>query len=141
MIVDNTLTEMEKKPLKVMIAEDEEDILTLYRDYLSRRGHQVVSSTITGNDVMGDFERTRPDICIIDYRLIGNTNGIDAAMKILNKYPTTPILIITGYGSVSEELKNHPELVGKSIEVLLKPVKLSQIEDAMWKLAHASKKD
>jgi DNA-binding NtrC family response regulator len=135
------MTEMEKKPLKVLIAEDEDDILTLYRDYFSARGHIVVSSSITGNDVMGDFEKTMPDICLIDYRLVGNTNGIDAAMKILNKYPSTPILIITGYGHVSEELRTHPELVGKNIEVLLKPVKMTKIEDAMWKLAHKMKKD
>lgn len=123
------------------MTEDEDDILTLYKDYFSARGHIVVSSVITGNDVMGDFEKSMPDICLIDYRLVGNTNGIDAAMKILNKYPSTPILIITGYGNVSEEIRNHPELVGKNIEVLLKPAKMTTIEKAMWKLAHATKKD
>lgn len=135
------MTEMEKKPLKVMIVEDEEDIMTLYTDYLVSRGHIVVSSIITGNGIMEDFERTRPDICLIDYRLMGNTNGIDAAMKILNKYPSTPVLILTAYGPVSEELRKHAELVGKNIEVLLKPVKLTEIEDAMWKLAHTTKKE
>jgi len=135
------MTELEKKPLKVLIAEDDDDILTLYRDYFSDRGHIVVSSTITGNDVMGDFEKTMPDVCLIDYRLVGNTNGIDAALKILNKYPSTPILIITGYGHVSEELRKHPELVGKNIEVLLKPVKMTKIEDAMWRIAQSTKKE
>ena len=32
-----------KKSLKIMIVEDEEDILTLYSDYLSKRGYHVIA--------------------------------------------------------------------------------------------------
>jgi hypothetical protein len=38
---DKCLETTTKKRLKVMIVEDEEDILTLYNDKLSRRGHRL----------------------------------------------------------------------------------------------------
>ena len=37
-----------KKPLKVMIIEDEQDILLLYKDYLISRGHNVLSYSYLG---------------------------------------------------------------------------------------------
>jgi DNA-binding response OmpR family regulator len=63
--------------LKIMILEDEEDILILYKDYLSGRGHDVVSTYLTANNVLSEFGEKLPDICLVDYRLPGKTNGLE----------------------------------------------------------------
>lgn len=120
-----------KRKLKVLIIEDEQDLLALFRDYLSGQGHEVVSCYLNANNILRDFEKNKPDICLIDYALPGDKNGIDAAIEIVSKYPSMPILFITGHESKREDLLKHPMLQDKNVEILVKPVKLLQLEFAV----------
>lgn len=58
-----------RRSLKIMIVEDEEDILILYDDFLSHRGHKVVSEYPNIDSIMSVLERETPDIFLIDYVL------------------------------------------------------------------------
>jgi DNA-binding NtrC family response regulator len=122
--------------LNIMILEDEEDILTLYKDYLLGRGYDVVSTYLTANNVMSEFGEKFPDVCLVDYRLPGKTNGLDAATEILNKFPSMPILFITAYEPLVREIKLNPFLEDKKISVLVKPVMLEEIEKTMTNLVN-----
>lgn len=115
----------------MLIIEDEQDLLALFRDYLSGQGHKVVSCYLNANNILRDFEKNKPDICLIDYALPGDKNGIDAAIEIVSKYPSMPILFITGHESKREDLLKHPMLQDKNVETLVKPVKLLQLEFAV----------
>jgi DNA-binding NtrC family response regulator len=125
------MEETTKDRLKIMIIEDEEDILILYNDYLSSKGHQVINRYLNADSIMSDIEKDTPDIYLIDYRLLGNKNGIDAAIEILNKFPSSPIVFITAFELLDREISNHPIFYDKNIDVLLKPVKLNEIENSM----------
>ena len=61
------MAKKEKRQLSIMIIEDEQDILLLYKDYLLSRGHKVLATSTTANEIMSDYDRIRPDIAIIDY--------------------------------------------------------------------------
>jgi DNA-binding NtrC family response regulator len=131
---------MNKRKLKVMIIEDEQDILVLLRDYLSGQGHEVVSCYLDANNILTDFNKNQPDICLIDYKLPGNKNGIEAAIEILNKHPSMPILFITAHESIEEEFSKYPMLQDKNIQVLVKPVKLLQFEIAIFDIVKKERK-
>jgi DNA-binding NtrC family response regulator len=131
---------MNKRKLKVMIIEDEQDILVLLRDYLSGQGHEVVSCYLDANNILTDFNKNQPDICLIDYKLPGNKNGIEAAIEILNKYPSMPILFITAHESIEEEFSKYPMLQDKNIQVLVKPVKLLQFVIAIFDIVKKDRK-
>ncbi|HEX5921352.1 MAG TPA: response regulator [Nitrososphaeraceae archaeon] len=60
-----------KKRLKIIIVEDEEDILTLYSDYLSNKGYHVIARYTRGNNIKTDLQRHSPDVYLIDFRLPG----------------------------------------------------------------------
>lgn len=128
------MEETTRDRLKIMIIEDEEDILILYNDYLSSKGHQVINRYLNADSIMSDIEKDTPDIYLIDYRLLGNKNGIDAAIEILNKFPSSPIVFITAFELLDREISNHPIFYDKNIDVLLKPVKLNEIENSMLNL-------
>ena len=49
-----------------MILDDEEDILTLYSDYLSRKGHRVIKTYVNSKTILDDVDIERPDAYIID---------------------------------------------------------------------------
>lgn len=71
-----------RKTLTIMILDDEEDILTLYSDYLSRKGHRVIRTYVNSETILDDINIERPDVYIIDYRLSHNRNGIEITSEI-----------------------------------------------------------
>ena len=111
-----------------MIVEDDEDILTLYSDYLSKKGYHVIARYTKGNNIQTDLERHSPDIFLINSILPGKKTGIEVATEILNIYPSAPILFITADYRQPEVIEKNPEFRNKKVDVLIKPVKLEQIE-------------
>lgn len=130
------MAKKEKKHLSIMIIEDEQDILLLYKDYLLSRGHNVVATSTTANEILSDYDRIRPDVAIIDYKLPNDKNGLDAALQILNKYPSAAILIVTAYETVTKEITRMPLLDNKRVEVLIKPLRLAQLENSIINIAN-----
>ncbi|HEX2306551.1 MAG TPA: response regulator [Nitrososphaeraceae archaeon] len=125
------MTKKEKKQLNIMIIEDEQDILLLYKDYLLSKGHKIVATSTTANEIMSDYDRIRPDVALIDYKLPNDKNGIDAAIQILDKYPSAAILIVTAYETVKKEIAKNSIFGNKRVEVLIKPLRLSQLESSI----------
>ena len=130
------MAKKERKHLSIMIIEDEQDILLLYKDYLLSRGHNVVATSTTANEILSDYDRIRPDVAIIDYKLPNDKNGLDAALQILNKYPSAAILIVTAYETVTKEITKMPLLDNKRVEVLIKPLRLAQLENSIIDIAN-----
>ena len=48
-----------------------------------------------------------------------------------------PILFMTAYESIRDELPKNPELRNKNIQILMKPARLSQIEDTLLQMVKA----
>jgi DNA-binding response OmpR family regulator len=125
------MEKINKMKLKIMIIEDEEDILILYKDFLSGKGYDVTIMYLNGDVIIEEIDKTRSDLYLIDYRLPSNKNGIDIAAQILDKFPLAPILFITAHENLQKEISKNPIFDGKNIEVLLKPVKLDKIENSI----------
>jgi DNA-binding NtrC family response regulator len=125
------MAKKEKKQFSIMIIEDEQDILLLYKDYLLSRGHNVVATSTTANEIMSDYDRIRPDVAIIDYKLSADKNGIDAAIQIIEKYPSAAILIVTAYETVTKQIAKISLFDNKRVEVLIKPLRLAQLESSI----------
>ena len=118
----------------IMIVEDEEDILLIYRDFLKKKGYTIEVSAPTANETMRDYEMYQPDLIILDYRLPGSLNGLEAAERILQKDPSARILMITAYENVKHELAENRFFDGKKITVLIKPVQLSTLARVIARL-------
>jgi len=118
----------------IMILDDEEDILKLYNDYLSSKGHKVIRTYVNADNILEDIDIECPDLYIIDYRLPGNMNGIEVAIEILKKFPSACIIFITAFEFLDREISKHDIFYDKNIDVLLKPVKLNQIQNSLVKL-------
>lgn len=125
------MVKKEKKQFSIIIIEDEQDILLLYKDYLLSRGHNVVATSTTANEIMSDYDRIRPDVAIIDYKLPADKNGLDAAIQIIEKYPSAAILIVTAYETVTKEIAKISLFDNKRVEVLIKPLRLAQLENSI----------
>lgn len=111
----------------IMIIEDEEDILLVYKDYLERKGYRIEVSAPTANEVLRDYELYMPDLVIVDYRLRGSLNGLEAAENILRKYDTAKILLITAHENVRKEIQENKFFTDKNVFFLAKPVQLAYL--------------
>ena len=100
---------MEKRPekLKIMIVQGDEDNLSLYSDYLSRRGYHVIARYTKGNDILTDIEKEPPDVFVLNSRLPGNKSGTEVATEILDVYPSAPILFITADQSQPQQIEKR----------------------------------
>lgn len=127
---------MINKKLKMFIAEDEDDILVLYRDYFRSMGHRVIYSSQSTDDLMAKVEKNLPDICILNYKFPKSGNGLDATIKILKQYPAMPILFITAYEQLLKKMQAIPFFQDKKFSVLVKPVMLANIEEEILRLTN-----
>ena len=124
---------MSKTKLKIAVVEDDEDILTLYKNFLISNGHEVFSS-LNADDIMSNFLKNRPDIALLDYRMVGHKSGIEAGIEILTDYPLFPILFVTAYEALFSDILNYLIFKDKKISILIKPVLLRKIGDAILNL-------
>jgi DNA-binding NtrC family response regulator len=128
------MEETKKENLKVMIIEDEQDILTLYNDYLSSKGYHVIGRYTRGNNIMTDVEEHAPDVYLIDSKLPGKKSGTEVAAEILEKYPSAPIVFVTADERQHHQIKKNPIFYERKIDILLKPVRLNRIENSILNL-------
>jgi DNA-binding NtrC family response regulator len=96
----------------------------------------VVNRYLNADSIITDIEKETPDVYLIDYRLPGNKN--DVAIEILNKYPSSPILFITAFELLDREISKHPIFYDKKLDVLLKPIKLDEIENSILNLVNSN---
>ena len=111
----------------IMIVEDEGDILDVYSDFLRRKGYTIEASAPTANEILHDYEAYRPDLVIIDYRLPGSMNGLEASEKILRHYPSARILIMTAFDKIKKEIETNSFFNDKKVLVLIKPIRLEYL--------------
>lgn len=111
-----------------MIIEDELDILLLYKDYLANKGYEVIGTSTTANEILNDYESSLPDIVMLDYKLPGNMNGLDAAKMLLQKKKDLSIILVTAFDEVKKEINKDPFFSSKKILVLIKPFRLNLLE-------------
>jgi DNA-binding NtrC family response regulator len=119
---------------KIMIIEDDQDILMLYKDYLKRKGHNIIVSSTTADEALRDYQLYKPDLVIMDYRLPGQKNGLQAANDIISQYSTAKILIITASEGVGEEIVQMNLSQHKQFTVLIKPIRLSHLDRIISKI-------
>ena len=119
-----------------MIVEDDEDILTLYSDYLSNRGYHVIARYTEGDNIETDLEKHSADVYLINSKLPGNKSGMEVATEILDVYPSAPILFITADYTQPDKIQKNPKFRNKKIDVLVKPARLMEIEHSILNLVN-----
>ncbi|HLK43130.1 MAG TPA: response regulator, partial [Thermoleophilia bacterium] len=74
-------------PGRVLIAEDETIIRLDLRAMLERAGFEVVAEARDGDEALRLAVETAPDLAVVDVRMPGTIDGIEAARRILEQRP------------------------------------------------------
>lgn len=81
---------------KLLIVEDEGVVAWHIQEALENLGHTVVASVSSGKKAIEIAAETKPDLVLMDIRLKGDIDGIEAAQEINNRF-NTPIIYLTAY--------------------------------------------
>jgi len=83
--------------LKVAIAEDENHMRTILRKALEPvKGVEVIYETDNGRDLIEHVELYNPHAVFLDIEMPG-IDGLEAAKEIVDIYPDTALVFVTGY--------------------------------------------
>jgi CheY-like chemotaxis protein len=86
----------------VLCVEDDALELTARKKLLEAAGFCVLQAQ-TPDAAMEVFRSTQVDAVVMDYWLYGNRNGTDLADEMKRARPRTPVLMLSGYGSLPGE--------------------------------------
>jgi len=93
---------------KILIVDDELMICDLLKSVLSRRGHEVITTTDPGRAV-DLFQQHRPAITLLDLFMPG-TDGIGVLKALRSIDPMTAVMMLTSGGS--ESMERQARLLG-----------------------------
>jgi DNA-binding NarL/FixJ family response regulator len=82
--------------LKVLVVDDHPIIATGIACLLRELGHQVVGIAATVEEAISSAERHRPDLVVMDVRIEGQVDGIEAAANIRERFGIRSIFF-SGY--------------------------------------------
>jgi PAS domain S-box-containing protein len=69
-------------PAAILVVEDEQIVALELQDRLTRMGHSVVGVVASAEEAIEDSRRLRPELILMDVKLQGELDGIDAAAAI-----------------------------------------------------------
>lgn len=90
-------SEVQNDSIRLLIIDDEEDVLKATRDYLTLTFSFVIDMSGSGEDALVKIAKTRYDVIIVDYAM-KDMNGIDLLKTIRAGNDDTPVIIFTGRG-------------------------------------------
>lgn len=118
---------------RLLIVEDEGIVGLNIQRRLEGLGYQVVANVASGEEAITLAESTRPDLVLMDIKLEGNVDGIEAAAQINDRFQI-PIVYLTAY--TNDETLNRAKLT-QPYGYILKPFEArdlaTTIEVALYK--------
>ena len=84
---------MSSKKNRVLIVDDEDDILYVLNEVFQNNGYEVIKS-ISGIDGLSEFFKCRPDLVITDLMMPG-TSGLELVREIRKVDTKVPVFILT----------------------------------------------
>ena len=113
--------------LKILLVEDEKDILNLFQKFFERSGFYVSAFSeplLAVQEFMKNNDDNDYDLVISDIRMT-EMNGIELASIIRKKNKDIPIILMTAYNTIDIE----PSIL-KSLnieDIINKPIKLKDL--------------
>ena len=112
------------EPLNILVVDDDEVILDVFREYLHKTGIYSILTARDGTEALEILGNTRIDFCFTDLNMPG-MDGIEFTSKIHELDNTIPVVVMTGYPSMDNTIATLKHGV---VDFLVKPFKIGAIE-------------
>ena len=120
---------------RVLIIDDEIDFLETVVNRLRRRKLHA-DGAASGEEGLELLEKDPYDIVLLDVKMPGGMDGIEALKRIKQTRPEVQVILLTGHASLETSIEG---IKHGAFDYLLKPVKFEELLIKM-KAAHEKKK-
>ncbi len=115
----------ERKPLRVLLVDDETHIRMLMKRLMKSLNLDVVAEAVNGADAVDMFRRHRPDITFLDVNM-PLKNGKEALREIMSEFKDAVVVMLT---SVSDRSDVEEILTLGATNYILKDTPTEGIKD------------
>lgn len=115
------------KPLIILIVDDEDQILTIYRTKLEQEGFRVVTAK-NGLQAIEAAKNEKPDLVIMDVKM-PVMDGVEAALK-LKEDPATKgvkIVFLSAFGDIDKEVDRKVAKEIGALDFIKKGISLNEL--------------
>ena len=123
------------KPSKLLIIDDNKEILSTLKDFFIMKKYEVFTASdgLEGLKLLGTEEQGF-DLVITDL-VMPNISGVGLIAIIKKKFPSLPVIAITGWGEHPEALATEAQ----ADQILEKPFELSELDKVINELISSKK--
>jgi len=125
------------KKAKILIVEDEAIIAMEIESQLQGLGYEVTSIVDTGEKAIEKAEADKPDLMLMDIRIKGEMDGIDAAEIIRNRFGI-PVIFSTAY---LDESRIERAKITMPFGYVLKPIQERDLKVTLEMALYVAKVD
>jgi two-component system, response regulator PdtaR len=118
------------RPIRILIVEDEVFVAMDAEAILTSAGYDVVATAASADDAVSKAGRLLPDLVLMDVRLLGPRDGIDAALEITHKLKL-PIIFVTAN---VDPVTHTRAMQAKPLTILSKPFTSASLLQAVGAL-------
>jgi two-component system, response regulator PdtaR len=116
---DVRLTDEAGKPLRILVVEDDPAVAAVLQDMVTGAGGQSVGIITSALAAIGAAAVIAPDVVLMDVRLPGSMDGVEAT-EVIRARRSAAVVIITGAGGDPDIRARLAALDG--VEIVFKPV-------------------
>jgi len=109
--------------LTIVIVDDEQPILDIFKQYIESTTNYTVLTTDDGSQALEMITNQTVDCCFLDL-CMPNMDGIELAKRIHRLDNTIPMTVMTGFPTMDNAIKT---LKNGVVDFLTKPIDLAQI--------------
>lgn len=102
---------------KIMIVDDEEAVCWAFEQFLKEEGHDAIIAS-NAQEAIDKLKSEIPDLVIMDIRMPGQMDGLDALSEMRRIEPDLYIIIMTAYGTMQTAIK---AMQSGAYDYILKP--------------------
>lgn len=117
---------------KILVVDDDENILLSIKEILSQKGY-LVDTAISGEEALQKLKEKFYNLIIIDI-VLPDIDGLDLIEKVADTLPKMRKVVITGYASLENAVKALNLGANAYIMKPLSPIKLLEIVDKELRL-------
>jgi DNA-binding response OmpR family regulator len=81
--------------MKILVVDDEKNILKLYKAELEDEGYTVVTAN-SGKEALDVFRQENPDLVTLDI-MMPDIDGIQVLRQLKQENPQIPVIMLTAY--------------------------------------------